>query len=48
LNNSLLCNKKEMYWQEIIVLLIIGYSIYFIFNKYFKKEEGCKDSNCDC
>ena len=37
-----------MYWQEIIVFLIMAYAVFFIFKKYIKKDNGCKDPGCDC
>ncbi len=37
-----------MYWQEIIVFLIIAYAILFIFKKYIKKDDECKGPKCDC
>ena len=36
-----------MNWQEIIVLIIVGYALYYLATKFIKKD-NCNDNNCDC
>ena len=36
-----------MNWQEIIVLIIVGYALYYLVTKFTKKD-NCNGNNCDC
>jgi len=36
-----------MNWQEIIVLIIVGYALYYLATKFTNKD-NCNDNNCDC
>ena len=37
-----------MNWQEIAIVLVLGFAIYYLIKRYRKPEDNCGDSNCGC
>jgi len=37
-----------MYWQEIGIILILGFAIYYLVKRFRKPEDNCGNGKCDC
>jgi len=35
-----------MNWQAIAVAIILGLAVYFLYNKYTKKDKECDNGSC--
>ena len=37
---------EKMNWQEIAIGIILGLAVYYLYKKYTKKDDDCKNRSC--